>query len=298
MSFKNIAIVGVGLIGGAVGLAARRKLKLPVRGSFRDRAELETAKRIGAVDDGCLTPREAVAGCDLVILATAVDQLGEIAREIAPHLDSGATLIDTGSTKVKVVQEVEAALQKRTDVSFVGCHPLAGSERSGVTHASTVELQEATCVLTPTPGTPRETVDRVAAFWEGLGMYTIEARPEDHDVALARVSHVPHFVAAALVLLPTPVETEFAAQGFLDSTRLAAGSPEIWTAIAGHNSRQVADTLGVLIGHLHSLQEMIQHGNAKALRTFLEEARRARKDLDRPSRRAKVRKQDNDPRKG
>jgi prephenate dehydrogenase len=174
---------------------------------------------------------------------------------------------------------MEKLLSERPDVTFIGCHPLAGSEKRGVQYAPEVHLEGALCILTPTDATPAAALEKVHNFWQSIGMRTVELSAAEHDRTLARISHVPHFVASALALVPLPVNGRYAGGGFLDTTRLAAGDPDLWAAIAAHNGKEIATALDSMIHHLQDLRHMIDHGNAAAVRAFLEEARNAHRQI-------------------
>src|SRR5580765_6089087 len=206
MEPKRLTVLGVGLLGGSIGLAVRSMLSTcRVVGYGHRIATLQAALEAGALDDGYDDPIQAVQGADLVILCTPVGVLGPLLERIAPHMEPGAIVTDVGSTKrsivaraTKVFAEAPAARAR-----FVGSHPMAGSEKRGVQHASPDLFRDALCLTTPTEQTDPGALAKVEAFWRLLGMRTRRLSPDDHDRLIADISHLPHAVAAALVNLQT-----------------------------------------------------------------------------------------------
>src|SRR5688572_24160045 len=200
MQLGRLSIIGVGLLGGSLGLAARSTLNgCKIVGYGHRRETLERALEIGAIDEAAADLKRAVQGADLVILCTPVGIFRTILSEIAEALRPGALVTDVGSTKRSVVNLARKHLNKSVD--FVGSHPMAGSEKRGVEFARADLFQNALCILTPDQQTEPKAVETIDQFWRTLGMHTCRMTPADHDVALAEVSHLPHALAAALVAL-------------------------------------------------------------------------------------------------
>src|SRR5262245_19610456 len=227
MKIRTLTIVGVGLIGGSVGLAAKRRgLAERVLGAGRQRASLDRALALGAIDEGLLDLSAAVHRADLAVFCTPVDGIAAQVLAAAPGCAAGTLLTDAGSTKAAIVRGVEGRLPD--GVAFVGSHPLAGSEKRGPEHADPDLFLGRLAVVTQTPRTDPAALERTAAFWRALGSRVRVMSPEEHDRALALTSHLPHLMAAALAGVLPPELHELTAGGFRDTTRVAAGEPSLW----------------------------------------------------------------------
>ncbi|MCY2931347.1 MAG: prephenate dehydrogenase [Planctomycetota bacterium] len=272
---KHVTIIGVGLLGGSAGLAIKaHDPRIRVAGVGRRIESLEAALKAGAIDTAHLTCQEPVAQSDLVILATPVGAFSRHMRAIAPVLRPGAVVTDVGSTKARVV--AAAARVFGPGGPFVGSHPMAGSEQKGVPFARADLFHGATCILTPTPHTPPALVARVEAFWRLLGMHTVRMAPGDHDRTVARVSHLPHALAALLMLLPADADLAVSASGFRDATRLAGGDPEMWRDIFTTNRPAVLAALKAFANSLDRFADLLARDDAKALERLLTLAKRRR----------------------
>lgn len=244
MRWRKAAILGVGLLGGSLGLALRRRgLAAEVHGFVRRAETAREALRVGAVDQAGQDLAAVVSGADLVVFCTPVAQMAVLASDVVPHLLPGALVTDVGSVKSAVVAAVEGPVLGAGG-SFVGSHPMAGSEKVGVSAAREDLFTGAVCVLTPTPATRLEASEGVRALWEGLGARLLWMDPEQHDTLVARSSHLPHLLASALaayVLDPRqpPELSQLCASGFRDTTRVASGSPEMWRDIALANREAI-----------------------------------------------------------
>jgi prephenate dehydrogenase len=275
---QTLAIVGVGLIGGSIGLAAKRRgLARRVLGVGRQQRSLDEALAVGAIDEGFLQPKDAVPRANLVVFCTPVDLIVEQVVSLAPVCAAGTLLTDAGSTKAQIVHGIEGRLPH--GVAFVGSHPLAGSEKHGPRFADAELFQGRLTLVTPTARTERRAVDRVSDFWRSLGSRVKELSPEDHDRALALTSHLPHLLASALSGVLPPELHELAATGFRDTTRVAAGDPSLWTGIFVQNRAAVLAALDMLLGRLHSFQDAIDRDDRFALDTLLAQAKRNRDAL-------------------
>jgi len=267
--FERISIMGVGLIGGAVGLAAKKAgLAGQVTGYCRRSEAGRAAVEAGAVDR-CLTdPVKAAEGSDFVILSTGPESIPELAGKIVDALAENAIVTDVASVKSRVVAGCVEALGKKA--RFVGSHPLAGSEQRGVENAADIDLAGALCAVTPNRSTDPEALEAVKGFWTALGMRVEELGPEEHDARLARTSHLPHMAAAALAALVQKGDEPFCATGFRDATRVAAGDPAMWTEIALANREALAAELYKLAKRLQGAANLLTAADREALRKFLE----------------------------
>lgn len=276
--FDTLTIVGVGLIGGSIGLAAKaRGLARRVLGVGRARDSLDRACARYAIDEGFLELAAAVRQSSMVVFATPVDRIAAQVLETAAHCPAGTLLTDAGSTKARLVEEIDRQLPDH--VHFVGSHPLAGSEKRGPESADANLFQDRWTVVTPTPQTNAGALERTRAFWSALGARVKVMSPEEHDRSLALTSHLPHLLAAALAgLLPAEL-FDLAASGFRDTTRVAAGDPEIWTAIFAHNQPAVRDALGRLAKRLDDFRHALDTGDWKAMDSLLTQAKKVRDAL-------------------
>lgn len=278
VQFGNVALIGLGLLGGSLGLAlTRRGLARQVTGYVRRESTALEAKALGAVHHATSDLAASVADADLVILCTPIGQMADLARHIAPHLKSGAIITDVGSVKAPVVDSLEPIFTA-AECQFVGSHPMAGAEKTGVANAREDLFDNAICVVTPSPRTHPKALQTVESFWSLLRSRVLRLTPAQHDELVARSSHLPHVVAAALasyVLSPAhaPEQTTLCATGFRDTTRIASGSPEMWRDIALTNRAFLARTLGVFIEDLQEIQRSLNEGDTTAIEEFFNQAK-------------------------
>ncbi|MFY9270642.1 MAG: prephenate dehydrogenase/arogenate dehydrogenase family protein [Candidatus Manganitrophaceae bacterium] len=276
--FKQMTVIGVGLIGGSIALVSKRKkLAGTVVGYGKKRGGLQKAAAMGVVDRYVLTLPKAVEDADLVILATPVGTFERICQAIAPHLKEGAIVTDVGSVKGEWVGRMEALLPRHA--RFVGGHPVAGREKSGVEAADPDLFQGSRCILTPTPRTDRKALRQVAALWEKAGACVSEMDPFDHDRILAAVSHLPHFVAYALMETLTHPKiskrnsVEYSAGGLRDFTRIAASSPEMWRDIFLFNKKALIETVDLYQETIEKIKKKIMEGDGPGLVEIFERAK-------------------------
>lgn len=271
MAFQRISILGVGLLGGSIGLAAKSAISgCQIIGYGHRPQTLEKALQIGAIDQAIENPAEAVRGCDLVILCTPVGVFPELIRQITQSLDDGAVMTDVGSTKRSIVRLAEQHLPAH--VRFVASHPMAGSEKRGVEFARTDLFQNALCILTPTPATDPAAAASVGDFWKILGMRLTTLTPERHDELLSDVSHLPHALAAALVTMQDETALGLAGKGFLDTTRIAGGDGALWRDIFLDNRDNVRASLARLREKLEGFERLLDDTHADELAKWLDAA--------------------------
>jgi prephenate dehydrogenase len=279
--FQKIAIIGVGLLGGSIGLAVkRRRLAREVAGFVRRPESLKDCEKAGAVDYATTDLLAAVSDADLVILCTPLSQMRSRVAEMLPALKRGAMVTDVGSVKAGVVRDLELLVQKY-GAHFVGSHPMAGAEKTGVGAARADLFENAVCVVTPTIISNVAAVRQVEAFWKSLGARTLRLAPEKHDALVSRSSHLPHIVAATLAnLVLAPARPEFqsvlCANGFRDTTRIASGSPEMWRDIALANRKNLSRSVDAFISGLQKFQRFLKKSDAKAVANFFETAKSRR----------------------
>jgi prephenate dehydrogenase len=278
MQLDRLSIIGVGLLGGSIGLALRSVLSDCEIVGYGHRPEtLQRAQQVGAIDRGTTDLRAAVEGSDLVILCTPVGLFGEILLGIGVGLKRGTLVTDVGSTKASVVRQAIETLPE--GVHFVGSHPMAGSEKRGVEFARADLFQNALCIMTPTPQTDAAALVSIEEFWRLLGMRTCRMSPDDHDRALAEVSHLPHALAAALVSMQSNEAMKLAGKGFLDTTRIAGGDGGLWRDIFLDNAANVRTALTELRGQLEAFERLLDPARGEELRQWLDAAAAKRQAL-------------------
>ncbi len=273
MLFQRAVIVGVGLLGGSLGLALReRKLAGQIVGWGRSRASLQAALDLQAVDCVETELSTACAGADLVVVCTPVELIVPQVLQCLSAMSPEGLVTDVGSTK----QTICAALAETASKNFCGSHPLAGSDKSGVCHASAELFVGRLTVVTPSGQTSPELCQRTEKLWQALGCRTLRMSPDEHDRGVACTSHVPHVVAAALAS-STPAELlPLAASGWCDTTRVAAGSVELWRQILMDNRLPVLEALERFSTSLHPWIKALRCGDAQQLEQLLQAGKQQR----------------------
>ncbi len=271
---RRLVIVGLGLLGGSIALAARRRgLAEQVVGSGRSRESVAAAERSGAFD-AVVGIDAAVRGADLVVLATPVSAMAGVLRRAAPALEPGCVVTDVGSVKGPLTDTLPGLLPP--GVTFVGSHPMAGSHERGMDHARADLFANAVCIVTPTAGSDPLAVAKVEAFWSALGARVERLGPDAHDAAVGWVSHVPHalaFAFAAALRDAPPGATDLAGPGFRDFTRIARSDAELWSEILTLNRKALAGPLQHFSLRLAELGRALEAGDPDAVARFLAEAR-------------------------
>jgi cyclohexadieny/prephenate dehydrogenase len=281
MRFANLLLVGVGLIGGSLGLAARRRGAAGrVVGVDRDPAALEQAIAEGILDEARADLDGAAAAADLVVVCTPVDSIPAQVLAAAAACRPGALLTDVGSTKAGIVEAVRGRLPP--GVAFIGSHPLAGSEKHGPAHASADLFEGRLVVLTPAADADDNALARLRGFWQDLGARVRLMEAREHDRALALTSHLPHLLASALASALPPDLYELTATGFRDTTRLAAGNPALWTAIFRANREAVLDALDLFEDQLRRFRRAVAAGDEVSLNALLQVGKTVRDRLAPP----------------
>jgi len=281
MHWQKVTLIGVGLLGGSLGLAIKeRRLAAKVDGFVRRTVSLAECDKMGVVNHATRDLDRAVKDADLVILCTPLSRMGELTGKMLPLLKKGAIVTDVGSVKGSVVAELEP-LVASVGAHFVGSHPMAGGEKTGVSAARADLFVNAVCIITPTPNSDKEAVARLEQFWKAVGARLLKLSPAAHDDLVSRSSHLPHVVAAELanyILSPVhpPEQAAVCANGFRDTTRIASGSPEMWRDIAMANGKNLSRVLGVFIEDLQEFRLALDTGDVKAVEEFFEKAKQRR----------------------
>jgi prephenate dehydrogenase len=280
--YDTVAIIGVGLIGGSIGLALReRRLAQKVIGIGRRQQSLDVARDVGAIDHGVTNLASGVAQAQLIIVATPVDTIAERVIQASAACPAGSLITDAGSTKEVIVAAADVGLAgRRGGPRFVGSHPLAGDHRTGPEHARADLFDGRTVVITPTEHTRAAAVTEVSGFWQGLGANLRTMTPKEHDAALAITSHLPHAVAVALSAATPRELLPLTASGWRDTTRVAAGDPALWQAILTANRQHVLDALDLMGQTFTSLRESLEQGDNESLMSILETAAKRKRDRD------------------
>ena len=277
--FNRIAIIGLGLIGGSIGLALHKaKAAQQVVGYDLGKGVSNQARKVGAIDQPFATLADTVRGAELVVLATPVGAMRTLLQELSPLLTPGAIVTDVASTKVQVISWAEEYLP--ATVSFVGGHPMTGKELSGIEAADAQLFQGHIYCLTPTPRSRPAAIDKISIFIEALGARVRFLEPIEHDSQVAGVSHLPFVASIALVntLAESPGWGDaalLAASGFRDMTRLAAGNPEMYRDICLSNSDAVTRWLNEYITTLSTYRDRIM-AHDKSLDEVFNRARQLR----------------------
>ncbi len=282
--FKHAVIIGVGLIGGSLGMVLKRLgMAETVVGVGRRIENLEAAQRLGAIDRFLRDATEGVRDADLVVLATPVDTYERQVSLWGGQLAEGCIVTDVGSVKGPLVERTEGLLPAH--VHFVGAHPIAGKEKTGVTAGSPDLFRGARCIITPTARTSPEALATVRSLWEGAGSTVLTMDPYVHDQVLGAVSHLPHAAAFSLMTALGEIEAQvkpeqdllaYGGGGLRDTTRIAASSPEMWRNICLWNRDNLSRMIEVYTRHLAQLRALVEAGDGAGLEKLLARAKQLR----------------------
>lgn len=284
IAIRRVAIIGLGLLGGSIGLAIRaRAREITTTGYDRSaevRAEAAARGLVGAVHD---TPETAVADADLVILCVPVGAMEEAARAIAPGLKPGAIISDVGSSKQAVAEALARALPGHT---IIPAHPVAGTEQSGPQAGFATLFAGRWCIITPPEGADPAALDALSAFWAALGSKVELMDAAHHDLVLAVTSHIPHLIAYTIVGTASDLEDvteseviKYSAGGFRDFTRIAASDPVMWRDVFLTNRTAVLEMLGRFTEDLTALQRAIRSGDGDTLFDLFTRTRAIRRQV-------------------
>lgn len=289
--FQRLLIVGVGLIGGSLGLAAKaRGLVEQVVGFGRTEANLKIALDRGLIDSYTFDPAEAAQGTDGVLLAVPVQATGPVIQQFLPHLSPGCIVTDAGSVKAPVIAALEALVP--ASLPCIAAHPIAGTENAGAEAAFETLFEGRLCVLTPTDKTDAHALARVRALWEGVGMRVEEMDAEVHDSILAQVSHLPHLIAFSVIngllqAFPTSSQSRpvdplvYAGSAFADLTRVAASPVEMWRDICLENRAALLSAISSFEDALARMKVAVAEGDGTTLSADIARARQERQRLTR-----------------
>ncbi len=272
---QTLVIVGVGLIGGSIAAAARqRRVAQRVIGVGRNPQRLSAVLAAGLVDEVTTDLVDAARHASLMVFCTPVEEIVAGVRQVAPHLSPTALVTDAGSVKSALCEPLAEV------PAFLGAHPIAGKELSGFEHADADLFVNRTCVLTPLPHHTTDQRARLQRFWEAIGMRVVTMTPADHDAVLARTSHVPHVVAAAVAAALPDADRPLTGTGFRSTTRIAAGPPDLWTGILSMNRDAVLAGIDQVQQHLAGFATTLRENDHERLKQLLDDAKAARDRLN------------------
>lgn len=274
--FNKIAIVGVGLIGGSLGIAIKKKrIANKVIGISRKRSTLNRAKKVGAIDEGYLD-FEAIRGSDLIILCAPVKTIISLMSEVKPYLSDKCIITDVGSTKFDIVTKSRKVLGQRLD--FIGAHPLAGSEKRGIENAMENLFKDSVCILTP-GGRNRKSLTKIKLFWKRLGVKVKVLKPELHDKIISLTSQLPHLIAFSLMGSVPQDYLKYAASSLKDTTRVASSDPLLWTQIFLTNRAPILKSIKIFKKQLLQFSDLIERADEKRLFKKIQNAKSKRDKL-------------------
>jgi prephenate dehydrogenase len=281
MMFKQLGVIGTGLMGGSFALALKRAgLVQRVIGYSKSPSTTERAKKLGVIDDAAESALLAVSGSDIVLIAVPVAATEATFKAIRHLVEPGCLFMDVGSTKRDVVDAARRVLKERV-VNFVPAHPIAGKEAGGVQHADAALYQGRQVILTPLPATDATLVQKAADVWIAIGCQVMKMTPDDHDAAFAAVSHLPHLLAFAYfsAIARQPAGADYltlAGPGFRDFTRIAASDPMVWRDILMANREEVLKQSLRFRHTLDAIEHVMRSGNGEALEDLIRQSADAR----------------------
>lgn len=281
---NSVAIIGLGLLGGSVGLAIKEHLgEVTTKGFDRDADVRSRAKTRGLVHEVCTSAGDAVTGADLVILCVPVGAMEEAGRELAAHLKPSAIISDVGSSKESVAKALTKALPGHT---IIPAHPVAGTEQSGPEAGFASLFKGRWCILTPPDGADEAAIAALSQFWTKLGARVEIMDAQHHDLVLAVTSHIPHLIAYTIVGTASDLEEvtrseviKYSAGGFRDFTRIAASDPVMWRDVFLNNKGAVLEVLGRFTEDLTALQRAIRSGDGDTLHDLFSRTRAIRRQV-------------------
>ncbi len=284
MQFEQITLVGVGLLGGSLGLAVKKRgLAGRVVGLVRRPESVTECVELGVVDEATLDAEAAIKDADLIVHCAPISQMRALTETFLQHMKPGAIVTDVGSVKECVVNDLEQLIAD-ADGHFVGSHPMAGGEQTGVAHSREDLFEGATVVITQTANINPESATKMDAFWSELRAAVVKMSPAEHDRVVAMCSHMPHVAAAAVVAVVLSDAGELSSiqqvcgSGFRDTTRIASGDPVMWRDIVLENRGNVSSAIGELIAKLQGIKSLLDDGDLDpdVIEAMLADAKRSR----------------------
>ncbi|TVP77038.1 MAG: prephenate dehydrogenase/arogenate dehydrogenase family protein [Puniceicoccaceae bacterium] len=276
--FQQISILGPGLLGASLALALKeRRLCQRVHIWSRRKETRQRAMQADWCDAIFDHAADACVHSDLVIICTPVETIVPLLKEIEPALTPNTLITDVGSTKATICRAAQ-----HFDVHFIGSHPMAGSERTGMAHARANLFESAACILTPLEDVSTAQLTRLRQLWEAIGMRVAVSTPEKHDEIVAHISHLPHLLASSLcayLAKKEPAWKDLAGGGLRDTTRVAAGDPTLWQQILEQNREEVLSAIQGFQNELDSLKTALHQNKTSDLLSKLEQGKQFRDSL-------------------
>jgi prephenate dehydrogenase len=280
--FKRTTILGIGLIGASFALALKKNgLCNEVIGYGRTEENLRKAKNKEIIDTFDLDPAAACRGSDLIVFATPVGSFVDIANRIKSELHGGVIVTDVGSVKGNLVRNMEKLMPE--GAFFVGGHPIAGSNLSGINAAEPDIFKDAKCIITPTEHTGKNALETVTAVWKNIGSRVTLINPDEHDRIYALVSHLPHLIAYEIMHTVADIDSsflDFSGQGFIDTTRIASSSPELWRDICLLNKDNLLKSLEIFKKNLDRVSQYLRVHDSESLKKDFQKAQTLREGIE------------------
>lgn len=269
--FNKMAVIGVGLLGASLAKACKEQsLVNEISGYGRNRENLEKAINLNIIDHYSTDLSEAVKDADLIVLCTPVSTIVPLIQNMIAEIRPGTIITDVGSVKDPIVREVEKMIPE--GIYFVGSHPIAGGENSGLEASTTNLYKEARCIITPTINTDTIALEKINALWQAVGMDVTSLSPDEHDFIFGAVSHLPHIVAYALMNTLGALRTQndhevtaFSGAGLKDITRIASSDPVMWRDICLSNREHSLDLVDRFMVKLNEIRSIIEKGDGQGL---------------------------------
>ena len=276
MIVEKMTVIGLGLIGGSICSAVKKhNIAGEVVGFDTDGATREYAVENGLVDS-CLENLSQPNDSGLVVVATYVDSIADTVKEIAPNLNKGCIITDVGSVKTNIVESIENFLD--SGLTFIGSHPIAGSEKPGIENSDPGLFENRSAIITPSENTDEKSIDFLSSFWKGIGSEVIKMEPVLHDRIFAYVSHLPHVAAYTLVNTLSSSEIDnifsYSGGGLKDYTRIASSSPEMWKTIFKQNKEFILEGIREFKNNLDLIESAIEEDDLNNLLAILEKAQK------------------------
>ena len=272
--FNKVAIIGIGLIGGSMALAIRKKrLARRIIGVSRHKSTLIRARKSRIIDKGSQDLR-VIKDADLVVLATPVNTILKLSQAIAKFIRRDCIVTDVGSTKKEIVSKLSKLFP-----NYIGSHPLAGSEKRGIENVEADIFKDSLCILTPVRNTPPKALRKIKNLWERLGARLVFLSPDTHDRVLSFVSHLPHSIAFSLIAAVPDKYLKFAANGLKDTTRIALSDSRLWVDIFLSNRKNMLESIQHFENKLSAVKSAIHKRDEKALIRLLKKAKGKREVL-------------------
>ena len=282
MDFNKISIIGIGLIGSSFALALKKQgFKGRITGIGRNEKTLLQAKEKGIIDACSTVPAEGIKDADLIMLAAPPGSFEQIIRSIKDNIKAGAIVTDVGSVKAEIIKKIGPLMPE--GVSFVGGHPIAGKESSGMDTAEPGLFRNAVCVITPAENTDRDAMEKVLNLWKTVGAVTVTMDPEEHDLVFAAVSHLPHVAAYAMINAILDIDQKIlhnGGKGLKDMTRIALSPPELWRDICTCNRKNLLMSLKSFTSSISKITDLIERSDWAGLEKEFIRAKEARQGIE------------------